>query len=980
MKWYIIVFVIISLISGALFFVIDNQDFVLTEVQSILTGVKEKSEEAIPFNSTYSKYGYYKDLKIFVARDGLQYNPRDNGGMRVLNQGNEIVLAYGTCLSGNSGGSPIKVCEPDYEWTWKHSTEEVYFILIELNESDDEVNVTYVMQKDIFTGYNNDLNLNWTKTYEFTPRDDVKITDTLTNNFGDVTNTKFWYVMKDPGVIRYNGQEYNTSNVEVNQQGNFNNVISNVDFGAGSFLYQDMLDDNFDLVHIYLGDGTPIGYDDVRLIGLGFTKGSGNFNEGQIVILDPVSTGFKIPLTFGDPYTNWTATSNLQTSNDVYATETTANSFAFTGGYIFGIPDSADNITGFEIKVEGRTEGNPCAIKAKGFLRVGVSLDNGTTLSSESTNMVYNCVIPPLPDTIIIKGSSNDTFGLGEMNVSNISSSFRMFIKAQGFQSTDFNPGMDAVSVAVFYNVPLPIISPASGNIVSGSVINSTFLVNITTSNSVDLTSALFESNYSGVLTNYSLIEEGNSNHFSRYFEGNNNSIDGDEGAINGTIGLTGTFWGFSGTDNDNEELVNVNVSSELPSVILNFPLNGSDQSSSSSIIFNITNNDSDNDYIDLIIVSTYGLGYDERNYLQIFESIVNRSDAIHNLSIGTIDANDPDLFILYKMDGLERFGESFGAGQIELRDFSNNLNNGSNGPSGSPTRCSNGNIIAQNMDCLNFSGFSQTVEIFNGTETGLAEIFASKEFSIGTWLYSTDTTGATRVPLGRGTVGTVGADSYFYISGGLTLSRFQIFNSTSRHCLSTVTGLSANAWHHVTFVMNSTTQNITGYANGIENSVTDCSLIDNLNVTRWEEDSPTFETLIGGMGEGGNLNEWMGALDEMFIFNKTLAPQEVLEIFEVRRNPFTWSTRQWDSPEGQVQNNFTFTTTPTDSCTYTSDNWDVACADNCSITSNVDVLDNNISITGIGKFEVFANISNFDTFYKDNSCLLIKPNDFILS
>ena len=49
-----------------------------------------------------------------------------------------------------------------------------------------------------------------------------------------------------------------------------------------------------------------------------------------------------------------------------------------------------------------------------------------------------------------------------------------------------------------------------------------------------------------------------------------------------------------------------------------------------------------------------------------------------------------------------------------------------------------------------------------------------------------------------------------------------------------------------------------------------------------------------------------------------------------------------------------------TDSCTYTSGNWVVDCADNCSIDATVDVGGNNISIIGAGTFFTSANISGY--------------------
>ena len=53
------------------------------------------------------------------------------------------------------------------------------------------------------------------------------------------------------------------------------------------------------------------------------------------------------------------------------------------------------------------------------------------------------------------------------------------------------------------------------------------------------------------------------------------------------------------------------------------------------------------------------------------------------------------------------------------------------------------------------------------------------------------------------------------------------------------------------------------------------------------------------------------------------------------------------------------------DTCTYSdSGNWAVNCADNCVISSNVDLLGNNISIIGFGSFRTTANITNFTDLY----------------
>ena len=54
-----------------------------------------------------------------------------------------------------------------------------------------------------------------------------------------------------------------------------------------------------------------------------------------------------------------------------------------------------------------------------------------------------------------------------------------------------------------------------------------------------------------------------------------------------------------------------------------------------------------------------------------------------------------------------------------------------------------------------------------------------------------------------------------------------------------------------------------------------------------------------------------------------------------------------------------TFGEAPTDTCTYTSGDWEVNCADNCTISSNVDLDGNKFLITGNGTFTMNANITN---------------------
>lgn len=60
----------------------------------------------------------------------------------------------------------------------------------------------------------------------------------------------------------------------------------------------------------------------------------------------------------------------------------------------------------------------------------------------------------------------------------------------------------------------------------------------------------------------------------------------------------------------------------------------------------------------------------------------------------------------------------------------------------------------------------------------------------------------------------------------------------------------------------------------------------------------------------------------------------------------------------------------PTNTCTYTSGNWNVVCSDNCTISTNTNLANNNITITGSGgRFLMNANITGFKYFKVLGGC-----------
>src|SRR3989339_241801 len=95
-------------------------------------------------------------------------------------------------------------------------------------------------------------------------------------------------------------------------------------------------------------------------------------------------------------------------------------------------------------------------------------------------------------------------------------------------------------------------------------------------------------------------------------------------------------------------------------------------------------------------------------------------------------------------------------------------------------------------------------------------------------------------------------------------------------------------------------------------------------------------------------------------LFNQTLSSNAVNNSnFKIRlgcKNNAANEFCYWDNIQITGQTN---------TCTYSgSGNWLVNCSDNCSISSNINLLGNNISITGTGIFSTTANITNFKQLF----------------
>jgi hypothetical protein len=143
------------------------------------------------------------------------------------------------------------------------------------------------------------------------------------------------------------------------------------------------------------------------------------------------------------------------------------------------------------------------------------------------------------------------------------------------------------------------------------------------------------------------------------------------------------------------------------------------------------------------------------------------------------------------------------------------------------------------------------------------------------------------------------------------------------------------------TFTYDRTTSNVSLYVNG------------SLKKTSIDYASGTIGAEFSmGVRYFYNDYDFDGLVDELSMWvGKCLSPDEVAEL--------------WNDGDG-----FPYPFTPPDTCTYSSGNWDVTCSDNCSITSDVDLGGNNLTLSNnLGTFNVEANITNFDKLFKYDLC-----------
>lgn len=234
---------------------------------------------------------------------------------------------------------------------------------------------------------NNNPSFNWKINLAIDKK--TKITHIITNNRGEtIRNTKFWYLYTLPRNSKvWDGSKFITGSLDnpINREGNFNNYTE-LRINGFTLKLDDLVESGATISNFYLGNGQPLGYPNKLFLGIGVTKGNGNFRDGVTVSLDPTTTSFSTGIQSGIPRADFSNSGNAGASDNNYATTTTAgnnlsiSNFSMLESEGGEVPDDAI-IQGFQFEIEATTSGGGSA-----RLFGDMSPDWGTTILSSDSN------------------------------------------------------------------------------------------------------------------------------------------------------------------------------------------------------------------------------------------------------------------------------------------------------------------------------------------------------------------------------------------------------------------------------------------------------------------------------------------------------------------------------------------------------------------------------------------------------------------
>jgi hypothetical protein len=330
----------------------------------------------------------------------------------------------------------------------------------------------------------------------------------------------------------------------------------------------------------------------------------------------------------------------------------------------------------------------------------------------------------------------------------------------------------------------------------------------------------------------------------------------------------------------------------------------------------------------------------------------ITSNDTQSNISVFT-DING-DLLLWLRMDGLNASG-----GIADNSSYKTDCNatggqqvtGGALGKAWKPINIAPLTVDQDAIDCGNPTRFNVTNKL---TLSGWFNISGS---------YSSNTqSGIRRV------------DSFVlpYIDSGYTYISGWIKNSTNWYSVTATTAPATvqGKWMHLALTYDGNLMSI--YVNGkLENTT---ALSGNI---LWN----TNNLWIGK--EVGAPLYFNGSFDDIMVFNRSMTATEIQGIYanQTSKNIYVeyavgsgyYNYTSWaQDTAGNTNQTVNETTVTGDTCTYSSGNWTVLCTDNCKITSNVNLADNDLILKGSGYFSLLANITNVKRTHINSGCQII--------
>lgn len=225
--------------------------------------------------------------------------------------------------------------------------------------------------------------------------------------------------------------------------------------------------------------------------------------------------------------------------------------------------------------------------------------------------------------------------------------------------------------------------------------------------------------------------------------------------------------------------------------------------------------------------------------------------------------------------------------------------------------------------------------------------------------------------------------------SGESMFLRFQQRFTTSNGVWRTTTrSIAANAWNHVAIVYNATaaTNDPLFYINGASVSITEETAPSGVS-----KDDTANNLAIGGRVISGN--EFNGFLDEVMILNRTFSASEVQQLYASTLYKHDNATFVFTTNQSNLVNNFNYTyraeandttgnsnateyrTVRVNTCAYSSGNFILNAAYNCSLTEDVNLNTNALIVKGGGALILNGgNITNFTSMHLEGN----SPTDIL--